>query len=81
MKIKADPNIDIIGIAGNIYLINLTSKLPVIKKYGSTHERKSMAIVLAFWRKGMVSSRDKTHIAEEVAINSALLLDTKIIAG
>ena len=48
MKIKADPNIDIIGIAGNIYLINLTSKLPVIKRYGSTHERKSMAIVLVF---------------------------------
>ena len=32
MKMKADPNIDIIGIAGNIYLINLTSKLPVIRR-------------------------------------------------
>ena len=29
----------------------------------------------------MVAKRDKTHIAEEVAINSALLLDTRIMAG
>ena len=29
----------------------------------------------------MVSTRDKTHIVEEVAINSPLLFDTKIMAG